>query len=400
MQATFSITNVLVGAGMLTLPYGYRLAGWSAAALLVVATATMGFSALLLGKSFDAVTEQLMKAGIPESSRDFSTLGFMAFGKAGRNVIGVLVAVEMWTTVVSLVVLLGINGSLLTGLPVSTIILASGLLGFAMPYMSMQELAHLSVVNMLAIVATVLALFVSGFTLQFSGEVLPEFNDYHSLVRPEGLTPSLGMCIFAFAGHPCLPAIYWSMQDRREFSGACCGGFALAVLFYLLVGASGYYFFGDFVEQSFTSNLGSDLAGKALSWCGALGMFAAACFTLKLQGTLPLYFGSTIAALRSTAGLSKDSKVILASLRIGVVLMTVYAALVFQSALSDVTAAAGGLLVITTSLVFPCVAYWRVSPDLGIAMRTLLVAVTCAGIAFAVYSTASALSKALVKNDS
>jgi len=290
-------------------------------------------------------------------------------------------------------VLIGINVNILLGVPTSYVIMMSGLVAFGLLYVSMQVLAYLSMVSIVAICSAVMALVWSGIALPSGG---PEFESYHSELRFEGLACSLGLALFCFSGHPCLPSVYWNMKDPAEFKVACWAGFGIAGVFYAIVCSVGYYFFGDFIDQSFTENLGKSLDAEPIPGLNFLPIIAAAGFVIKLQGTMPLIFGPVITVLESTLGIDHemgDLKKI--AFRLIVIIASILTALLFKDTLIAVCDVSGCMMTMATSVIFPCAMFSRIVPETGAAMRALLFSVAASGVIFAIYGTADAMQKVL-----
>merc|ERR1719247_169830 len=84
------------------------------------------------------------------------------------------------------------------------------------------------------------------------------------LARPRGALRALGVFLFCFAGHPCIPAIYATAQEPARFRAAARAAFALGGFYYALCGVLAYFFYGAAVRPSFTASLGRGLDGAPL----------------------------------------------------------------------------------------------------------------------------------------
>ncbi|CAK0855353.1 unnamed protein product [Prorocentrum cordatum] len=262
-EAISSISNVLVGCAMLSMPFAFRAAGWSAAVVLTAVSGLMLLTGLLIGWGFDATEARFRDDKVPMQSRDFAALAYLAFGPRGHALIGIIFTAELWMALEAFFVNIGINMNILTGVSASWCIVGSGILAFIMLYTPMKVLAYISMVSIFAIFGASGSFVATGGLLLQEGRC-PDYQTYHSDLNAGGLLTAMGLSIYCFAGHPCLPSVYWSMRDRSKFSRACVGGFAYAFVFYLGVSVLGFYsadFFGDFVQNPFTSNIGQDLQG-------------------------------------------------------------------------------------------------------------------------------------------
>lgn len=395
-QTVISIANILVGAGMLSLPFGFRASGWAAAAVLIAVIALMTFTAFLIGLALDEASNDHRMIAIRQESRDFAALAYLAFGSRGRQFLAVVFALELWFAILAFFVLIGINGSLVLGVSKTQAILIAGGVTFYLCYASLRVLGYLSIVSLFAICSAVVALIWNGISLPVADL---QFGSYHGTFRWEGLLCTLGLCMFCFGGHPCLPGIYAGMQDRSKFKLACAGGFALAGLFYMIVSCIGYYFFGDFVDQSFTQNLGFDLEGKPIHGLQFLGVLAAAGFLIKLQGTIPLILAPVMSLLESILGMDLEDDIAWKKhgLRFFVVALSVLVAIVFQDAVNVICSISGCALNMSTSVIFPCAMSYRIVQDKGPLLRLTLLAVGAFGIVFGALGTCDAMRRVLAK---
>lgn len=390
-EAISSISNLLVGCAMLSMPFAFRAAGWSAAVVLTGVSGLMLFTGLLIGWGFDATEAKFRDEGVPMESRDFAALAYLAFGSRGQALIGIIFTAELWMALEAFYVNIGVNMNILTGMPASSCIVGSGILSFIMLYTPMKLLAYVSMVSVFAIFGSSGAFIATGGLL-LQEDRLPDYETYHSNLNAGGLLTAMGLSIYCFAGHPCLPTVYWSMRDRSKFSRACVAGFAYAFLFYLGVSSLGFYFFGDFVQNPFTSNIGQDLQGGHMGGVAWLRLLASAGFVIKLQGSLPIILTPIFACLQSFAGLPNTGLKVTAFRMAGVVLI-VLIALGCQNLLTAVCSITGCALTMTTSLIFPCAMFYRLG-EVSAPARVCLLAVCLLGVVLGVQGTLDAVAQA------
>merc|ERR1719181_1635247 len=84
-QTTFNMVNCFVGAGILTVPFAFRLAGYSACILVLFVAGLNWYTSLLLGKALDRAA--LLHPDIPLRNWSMGALGRAAFGEAGDRFI-------------------------------------------------------------------------------------------------------------------------------------------------------------------------------------------------------------------------------------------------------------------------------------------------------------------------
>eukprot|EP00927_Polykrikos_kofoidii_P067737 TRINITY_DN63186_c0_g1_i1.p1 TRINITY_DN63186_c0_g1~~TRINITY_DN63186_c0_g1_i1.p1 ORF type:complete len:526 (-),score=82.31 TRINITY_DN63186_c0_g1_i1:46-1584(-) len=394
-ETVSNITNALVGAGVMTVPYGFAAAGWAAALVLAAVLVLLSTTGLMLGSVLGNLEKDFETAGIPPSGRDFSALGFLAFGKAGKLLIGFIFVLELFTVCDAFLVMVGINMNLVFGISKSSAIICSGALMWLLVYAPMKFLAKLSVISVVAIACTVTGLVWSGAAANDSSE-LPDFWSFHTVMTPDGLTSALGLSLFCMAGHPLLPSMYWSMRDRSQFAPACICGFAIAAVFYGSAAAAGYYYYGEHIKPSCAENLGKDLKGVDMPGYAVLKMVALVGFVIKIQGVLPIVFGSLLVSIETSLPRYIQTSLLgKGILRSCVAALMILVALFFEDALNVVCGFCGCALIMLTSVIFPSAVYLRVVRDGRLVTRMLYVGILLFGIVFAVKGTYDAVVAAI-----
>lgn len=95
-QTVFNSTNVLIGVGLLSLPMGFKYAGWLCGMVtLALCAAVTAYTARLLAKCMD----------LDPSIITFSDLAFISFGRNARIATSVLFSLELLAASVALIVL-------------------------------------------------------------------------------------------------------------------------------------------------------------------------------------------------------------------------------------------------------------------------------------------------------
>ena len=391
-EATVAIANILIGSSILTLPYAFRKCGWVALAVLLGVCGVMTFTGLAVGQTLSAAEPRFAADATPVGSRDFAALGTMAWGTRGGAFVAVVFMLELVAIAMTYFLLIGVNMGILTGMPASWSIIASGVVTFFLSNLRIKFLASLSLISVAAIIGSAAALILSGVVNFVNDDVLDDFNSFHENVRVHGLLVAFGLSAFCFAGHACLPSIYWSMRDTSQYGKACVGGFAISCAFFLAVGGVGYFLFGSHMHQVFTANIAVDLDGEVVSQITWVRAVAVALVTVKFLGTLPLLLLPVFASLESYAlPLSEESNDgERYALRIGVLVVTVVIVLGFQDAVSKVVEATGCGLTMMTSLVFPC-AFLCTIATVSTRVRLAAIVLCILGVLFGLMGTLDAL---------
>eukprot|EP00747_Dinoflagellata_sp_TGD_P171248 gnl/TRDRNA2_/TRDRNA2_204892_c0_seq1.p1 gnl/TRDRNA2_/TRDRNA2_204892_c0~~gnl/TRDRNA2_/TRDRNA2_204892_c0_seq1.p1 ORF type:complete len:570 (-),score=81.55 gnl/TRDRNA2_/TRDRNA2_204892_c0_seq1:305-2014(-) len=390
-QITCAIANMLVGVGMLSMPFGMAATGGALGVVIVLGVVgLMFFTATLIAGALELTSAELDSRDVPRERRDFAVLAELAFGQVGKAVIACVFLVEMWTAMETMIVLFAANLEVLTGLAPSAGITLCTAITFMLLFTSMKFLSYLSAVSLFASSFSVVALLVTGLSLP-GGDEEPEFATYHELWRPDGVMTMTGLALFSFAAHPALPSMYWSMKNpSRDFMPALAKAFALALFFYSVVCGIGYYYFGDYVRQVFTANLGKDLHGHRLPNLSFLGAITSLGFVLKLQGTTPMILGPVTTVLEQLLGIDAEERTspkrLIVLFIIGLISWAIATLFAHQCAI--LAGLCGILMVMTTSVIFPSWMYLSIGWEhLRVWRRASLLLIGMAGAAFAIYGT-------------
>ena len=90
-QTLFNACNLLMGVGLLSLPYAMRLAGWFGVAVLLSFSALTCYTAKILGKIQEYVPAKKLREGPGAYTiYGFHDMGGLVFGEAGRLFISVV----------------------------------------------------------------------------------------------------------------------------------------------------------------------------------------------------------------------------------------------------------------------------------------------------------------------
>jgi vesicular inhibitory amino acid transporter len=112
-ESTFNAVNVLVGIGMLALPFSFKLTGWVMGILILVFmsfltsfTARLVIDCLEYKQKALEEEEQLLGECEKKPLMTYSDIGFVAFGNSGRLFISVLFTFELFAATVALIILI------------------------------------------------------------------------------------------------------------------------------------------------------------------------------------------------------------------------------------------------------------------------------------------------------
>eukprot|EP00922_Rhytidocystis_sp_ex-Travisia-forbesii_P050782 GHVS01075432.1.p1 GENE.GHVS01075432.1~~GHVS01075432.1.p1 ORF type:complete len:415 (-),score=63.66 GHVS01075432.1:461-1705(-) len=256
-EASFNITNSVVGIGMLSLPYSFREAGFITIPICLLLTCLYCYTGRLIGHCLECTSAAADELSMPPMARDWQWLGAAAFGRYGKTATTLSLVGELWFVMMSYLVIAGINIELLCPSLLSRTsgIVLSGGLAFALVHANLRWVAYIS---LLANISTVVA--VVAFV--WSGLAMPVKADWSKLkmINVQGLHTCVGIINFCFVAHAIFPTIYQSMKSpAKQFPRALYLSYAIAFIAYAATGLFGYCVYGDAIQNPYTTNLGRDI---------------------------------------------------------------------------------------------------------------------------------------------
>merc|ERR1719433_1841962 len=146
-------------------------------------------------------------------------------------------------------------------------------------------------------------------------------------LRLEGLGTAGGIVLFCFAGHACLPNLYWSMRHPKEdYAVATVSAYAAICAFYSVAAAAGYFFYGDLLTSSFTGSLSS----KRLQY------LAVGAILVKIQAAVPPALAAPVLVIENMLGLYGQAARV--ACRVFIVVLSVAVAQFCSGALAEFVA--------------------------------------------------------------
>jgi amino acid permease len=340
-----TLSNALIGAASLGLPYVFVQGGLIFSILVVLFVAlAMTITAIIIIRTADRMK------GEGYDQFEFSDIGEYAFGPRGRTIINAALCVELWLTLVNQIGFLGVNAAIVFGVPPATAIITSGFITLGLFFVPPRVIASCSIVAVGSMIAVSLMLMYTAVEVPvWAAQARP---DLVPLWKPEGVVAVLGMALMSFGGHPCIPSIYETAEEPKNFPRVTLGAFLLAGVYYVLVGVVGGFCFGNLVSQSFSENLGRDIAGVPLGKSAlVLQIACSAGLCVKLQSVTVIFATPVLMAL--PGGSSMFARLIF-------VIFTTLAVLLVKDQIAFACAVTGLLATMTTSILFPIAVYMRV----------------------------------------
>jgi solute carrier family 32 (vesicular inhibitory amino acid transporter) len=304
-QCAFNLANILMGVGMLGLPFVFRAAGWLGGLFSVILIAIICWrTAILIGRELNGDprpssffddhnsyahdsdpdhSQQLQRMLPPTTS--FPDIARCAFGKIGCLILSFLLYFELFSCICVFFVTIGAHlHELFPGLSAAHHSVGTALLSL-FPTVVLKTpalLSYLSMVGTLSTMALVLSVILSALVEGDDTERVAMTTTsqqrlenhvvggppYHILWDSSGLPLAFGLVSYCFSGHAIVPAIYRSMERPQDFERMVTMTFAVVLVCSVAVAASGYIMFGSFVQDQVTlsmkENVHADVAMNAL----------------------------------------------------------------------------------------------------------------------------------------
>lgn len=257
VQAVFNVVNVMMGVGLLSLPFALKSSGWIGLVVLWLMGIVTNYTAKSLCECAEAVAKLKGNVGAPASYEDIAEA---TFGKWGRVLVSSIIYVELFGTCALLFILEGDNlfklfGS--TGLassPSMYMLLAALVM---IPTVWLPDLKTLSFLGAAGVTATCTVSAAVAYTL-LTGNFAPgAVTDVANLAT---LPLVFGIMTFCYSGHGVFPSIQKSMQEPKQFPQVLNVAYLIVAGLCSLMGAAGYYMFGTGSLDVITFNLGGLLA--------------------------------------------------------------------------------------------------------------------------------------------
>lgn len=341
-ETIFNLSNTMVGSGVLSVPYAFRLTRYVAVALLALVVAMTAFTAMLVGQALELAASRPGASSTPPSRRDFGYLAEVAFGQWGNRIIAITTAMELWLAVVTFLVMSGINAQGLLGMDEPHAVAFCTMITAVMVFIPLRVYAYVSLASLAALCVASVAYLIDLFQMD-------EWN-WPCFSAPEGVGDvfrAYGLIIFCFAGHPCFPALHQSMSDRSKWEPCVTFSFLVAAGYYVCLGLLAFLALGTNMHAVFTA----DMSGS-----GVLRRVTIAAFALKIQLTAPVLLRVVLTCLRVWPEGGELSLLDFGPSAM-IVLATGFSACILAGHLAALASLCGAFLVNLTSVILPVVIY-------------------------------------------
>ena len=309
-QAMANSVNILLGVGLLSVPYALQQGGWAGLGVLGVLGVTTNYTGKILIRcqrrgSLPALDPDVDPSGmalgreandcggagaaargmITDADADamdslscdwddpheptrrpllsYEDVGEAAFGAPGRNFITWVLYTELIGTCALFFILEGDHLEILFDHAHTQEWFMCAAAAVMIPTLWLADLSSLAFIGGLGACASLSLVGVVLYELVAVGgfpTTLPPALSTTALVHLGTLPVSFGLLAFVFAGHAVFPAIYTSMRAPEEYEEMLDKTYAIVGATCLLIGGAGYALYGDGVADEVTLNLPAGLA--------------------------------------------------------------------------------------------------------------------------------------------
>ena len=369
-QAMANSVNILLGVGLLSVPYALKQGGWAGLGVLGLLGLVTNYTGKALirvqarGSLAEASDADARSARRPLTS--YEDVGEAAFGAGGRAFITAVLYTELVGTCALFFILEGDHLSLLFDgtkyLTHSSHWWQCAAASVMIPTLWLTDLSSLSYVGALGAVASVSLVGLVAFQLTsvdgFPLDAVPPGLETTALLHFSTLPVSFGLLAFVFAGHAVFPAIYASMAEPEEYEPMLDKTYQIVGLTCAVIGAAGYAMYGDAVKDEVTLNLPAGLASTA-----ALALIA-----VNPLSKFALTMDPVARGLEQTLfSREKDGKSVRSPLRaralrtaLGLSALATAAKVPFFAVVMSLL---GSFLTLTVSVIFPAACHLKVFED-------------------------------------
>jgi len=358
-EAVFNLANTVLGVGVLSIPYAFRLSGYVSILLILVTILVTAQTGVFIGSALQLASRSPQAASVPPRGRDFTFLAYVGFGGRGAALIAFVTSVEVWFALVTFMVMNGVNVSVVfpeVGAGVASV--TSCVLAVVMVFIPMRVYSYLSVVASLALAVAAVALVAAAFTMREWANPYDHLG-LDALLQLQNIPRSVGIIVFCFAGHPCFPVVYECMKEPRRWQSSISLTFFLAFVYYGGLGVFGYLVFGEGLEASVTKNLASLPQARFFRHMSALA------FVVKIQLTAPVLMNAILVSLWPPSEMGPEWTRGRIVALFALTAATALTALLFSSEIAVVAALTGSLFTMATSVMFPAAVHLRLAAKFG-----------------------------------
>lgn len=247
-QTVFNSVNVLVGVGLLSLPLGFKYAGWGIGMVLLLASAySTHYTAKLLAKCMDT----------DRSLVTYADVGYAAFGSRARVLVSLLFSLELVAACVSLVVLFADSLNALVPQITKTEWKIIAFFVLTPPtFLPLSVLSISSIMGIMSVVGLVVIVFIDGLVKPTAPGSLLDPMPTSMFPHAWILVPlSFGIFMAPWGGHAVFPNIYRDMRHPHKYGKCLKTTYQITLGLDMAMGVLGFLMFGDQIQDEVTKNI-------------------------------------------------------------------------------------------------------------------------------------------------
>jgi hypothetical protein len=251
-QSFFNSCNILMGIGLLSLPFAFNITGW-----------IVGISLLLIFSAITLHTGTLLQRCLDYEREDgyisctYGDLGYVAFGESGRAFISFIFFLELIACTVALVILSADSIVALfphLDLVMVKIIIVIAVFPLSLPK-SLSIAAYGSILGILALLNLIGILFYDGLSTYTTPGSLWELASTELMPLNWFAVPlSFGLFMAGFAGHSVFPNVYRDMKQPELYGKLLNSTYFVVLVVYIAIGSIGYGMFGSAIKEEVITN--------------------------------------------------------------------------------------------------------------------------------------------------
>jgi len=380
-QCVFNMSNMLMGIGILSLPYVFKLAGLVGGFISLSSFCIITWwTSIVLGRMlngdprprylFDDSADGLKLVRMRKTITSFPAIAREAFGQPGAIWLSSAMYLELFSCMAAFLLSSGDHLHLLipSVSKYTHMALLAAFLTIPTTLLNTPKLlSYLSTVGTFTTTAVVLSVFAAACVYGDISEesaarnerfgASPVSSPYHVMFIGHGLPVASGLVAFCFSGHAIVPTVYTSMAQPHRFESMMGISFLLVLACCFIVGLSGYYMFGNAVLDQITISLerapiDADYATDFLSWLIIITLFSKFCL---YQFPLALGIEELVAPYIPN---NKAMEWTYAGIKIGLIVSSLLVGM-YAPGFAFLTALVGLICSMSVSVIFPPAAHLK-----------------------------------------
>ncbi|KAJ3362820.1 hypothetical protein HDU91_003237 [Kappamyces sp. JEL0680] len=378
-QTTINSINLLMGIGLLSIPYALSLLGWGLGlGLLVFFSAIACYTASLLGRLMRNDSD-----GVSGKSLSMYDIAEDIFGSKGKVFIMTILTLDLYLVAVANCILFA--DSLISIFPTLDSyksLLKAAAVVFLTPVTfnnSMSKMSWMSSVGVFSLLCLIVVVFIDGLsTTLVPGSLLSPSPTTFEPKSWQQVGLASGLLFAGLNAHAAFPTIYSQMKKPQKFGSSMRVTYTVVAITYGIIGTVGYLMFGDAILPEISQNL----PGKGYN--SVLTFVALFSITLNPLTKFPLVLHPVNSSIEQIFKVHPRNVLWSRCLTSLSVLLTAIFIPSFQTVIGFIGSAFSFFIVV----VFPCFCYLKLQWTRMMLWERLWISLLCvAGIFWMVFGT-------------